>query len=68
MHLHRARKFHPSIDAPFQKGTDLLIPRLPFSRLVRELARQRTFEEIRFSADALEALQEATEMYAVHIF
>ena len=51
----------------FQKSSELLIPKLPFSRLVREIARgQRT--ELRFQSTALEALQEAAEAYLTSLF
>ncbi len=41
--------------------------RLPFQRLVRELAREHN-AELRFQASALLALQEATESYLVGLF
>jgi histone H3 len=51
----------------YQKSTDLLIRKLPFSRLVREIAQD--FEiDIRFQSTAILALQEATEAYLVSLF
>lgn len=50
-----------------QKGTDLLIPRLPFQRLVREIARGYN-QEIRFSIQGLMALQESAECYLSGLF
>jgi len=51
----------------YQKSTDLLIGRLPFQRLVREIASDyRT--DIRFQAAAIAALQEAAESYLVGLF
>ena len=47
-----------------QKGTDLLIRKLPFSRLVREVA-QDFKPEARFTSPAIQAFQEASEAYAV---
>ena len=41
-----------------QKGTDLLIRKLPFSRLVREVA-QDFKSEARFTSPAIQAFQEA---------
>ena len=41
----------------YQKSTDLLIKKLPFQRLVRELAQDLT-TDIRFQAGAMLALQE----------
>ena len=47
----------------FQKSTDLLIRKLPFQRLVREIA-----GELRFQTQAILALQEAAEAYLVGLF
>ena len=48
----------------YQKSTDLLIRKLPFQRLVREVAQDfRT--DLRFQAAAVLALQEASESYLV---
>jgi histone H3 len=54
----------------YQKSTDLLIRKLPFQRLVREIAQQHTHAEsgIRFQTGALAALQEASEAYLVGLF
>ncbi len=52
----------------YQKSTNLLIPRLPFSRLVREIAMNQTVKDIRFKSTALMALQEACEAYIVQLF
>jgi histone H3/H4 len=51
----------------FQKTTVLLLRKLPFQRLVRELA-QEFKKELRFQAVALLALQEAAEAYLVSLF
>jgi histone H3/H4 len=42
----------------------MLIPKLPFQRLVRDIARQEN-SDLRFQAQALIALQEASEAYLV---
>ena len=56
----------------YQKSTNLLIPRLPFQRLVREIAQEFTHpstgEQVRFQAEALAALQEAAENYLTGLF
>ncbi|KAF8076493.1 histone-fold-containing protein, partial [Lyophyllum atratum] len=59
----------------YQKSTDLLIRRLPFSRLVREVALDMVTDEndytesgLRWQSSAILALQEATEAYLVHLF
>ena len=50
----------------YQKSTELLIRRMPFQRLVREIAQEfRT--DLRFQSTALVALQEAAEAYLVHL-
>ena len=48
----------------YQKSTDLLVRRLPFQRLVREIA-QGFKEELRFQSSAILATQEASEAYLV---
>lgn len=51
----------------YQKSTELLIRKLPFQRLVREIA-QETRTELRFQSTAIAALQEAAEAYLVSLF
>jgi len=51
----------------YQKSTNLLIPKLPFQRLVRELA-QEFKSDLRFQANAITALQEAAEAYLIGLF
>ena len=51
----------------YQKSTDSLIPKLPFSRVVKEIA-QKYKPDVRFQAAALEALQMATEAHMVSLF
>ncbi|KFD49297.1 hypothetical protein M513_09849 [Trichuris suis] len=51
----------------YQKSTELLIRRLPFQRLVREIA-QDFKTDLRFQMSAVLALQEATEAYMVGLF
>ena len=48
----------------FQKSTELLIRRMPFQRLVREIA-QTYSPYLRFQSGAILALQEAAEAYLV---
>ncbi len=50
----------------YQKSTDFLLRRAPFRRLVREVA-QDFKSDLRFSKDALEALQEASESFLVDL-
>ena len=49
----------------YQKSTELLIRKLPFQRLVRELAQDLGKINIRFQNGAIMALQEASEAYLV---
>lgn len=51
----------------YQRSTELLIRRLPFQRLVREIAQEHV-TDIRFQGQALAALQEAAEAYLVGLF
>ena len=51
----------------FQKSTDLLIRKLPFQRVVREIAQQFK-SDLRFQSQAILALQEASEAYLVGLF
>lgn len=51
----------------FQKSTDLLLRKLPFQRLVREIA-EDVKRDLRFQGTAILALQEATEAYLVGLF
>ena len=51
----------------YQKSTELLIRKLPFQRLVREVA-QAYKSDLRFQSHAILALQEAAEMYLVQLF
>ena len=51
----------------YQKGCELLIKKLPFQRLVREVA-QKINPELRFQSTAILALQEAVESFLVNMF
>jgi histone H3 len=51
----------------YQKSTNLLIKRLPFHRLVREIT-QDIRGDLRYQTVALDALQEASEAYLVGLF
>ena len=51
----------------YQKSTELLIKKLPFQRLVREVA-QGQKDDLRFTSSAMLALQEASEAFLVQLF
>ena len=53
----------------FQKTTHMLIPRLSFARVVKEISELVAINSrMRWQAQALEALQVAAEDYLVHLF
>jgi len=76
----KKRRFRPGTVAlreirKYQRSTDLLIRKLPFSRLVREVAQDMTTQSndytevgLRWQSSAILALQEAAEAYLVHLF
>ena len=51
----------------YQKSTEIFIRKLPFQRLVREIA-QEFKTDLRFQSSAVLALQEASESYLVGLF
>lgn len=51
-----------------QRTTNLLLRKLPFARLVRELQSPFTKQPFRWQAEALLALQEAAEAHLVRLF
>merc|ERR1712139_503770 len=64
----KPRRYRPGTKAlmeikKLQKGTDLLLRKLPFQRLVREMA-----QDLQFQSQAMAALQEATEAYMISLF
>jgi histone H3 len=75
----KKKRFRPGTVAlreirKYQKSTDLLIRKLPFQRVVREVA-QNLFNDgkihldgLRFQTSAMDALQEAAEHYLVDLF
>ncbi|KAJ8938523.1 hypothetical protein NQ314_011466 [Rhamnusium bicolor] len=51
-----------------QNSTSLCIPRLPFSRLIREILMEFDPIDRRIQVEALLALQEAAEVYLTYLF
>ncbi|KFD68660.1 hypothetical protein M514_19103 [Trichuris suis] len=49
----------------YQKGTELLLRRAPFQRVVRDVTRRLGKPDLKFKRIALEALQTAAEAYLV---
>ncbi|XP_037607796.1 histone H3-like centromeric protein A [Sebastes umbrosus] len=69
----KRRRFRPGTRAlieirKFQKSTDLLLRKGPFSRLVREVCQSFSSEALRWQVFALLALQEAAEAFLVMLF
>jgi histone H3 len=70
--IKKAHRFKPGTVAlreirRYQKSSELLIRRLPFQRLVREIAVDFK-TDLRFQAAAVEALQDSAEAYLVGLF
>ena len=70
--LKRPHRYRPGTVAlreirTYQKSTDLLLRKLPFQRLVREIAEDFK-NSLRFQSTAVLALQEASESYLVSLF
>ncbi len=68
----KAHRYRPGTVAlrqirKYQKSTDLLIRKVPFQRLVREIATE-FLKDVRFQSAALLALQEAAEAYLTSVF
>ena len=51
----------------YQKSTELLLRKLPFQRLIREISREYK-ADLRFQSSAVLAMQEAAESYLVGLF
>lgn len=73
----RKRRYKPGTVAlkeirRYQRSYDLLIAKLPFARLVREVALDllpaEVGAELRWQSHAIQALQEAAEAFMVHLF
>ena len=69
----RKRRFRPGTVAlreirKYQKSTKLLIRKIPFQRLVREIVYKMKHKFFKFQSTALLALQEASEEFLVNMF
>lgn len=69
----KKRRYRPGTVAireirKFQKSTELLIRKLPFQRLVKEVAQDVSTTPMRFQSIAILALQEAAEAYLTGLF
>ena len=76
--VRKPRRFRPGTVAlreirKYQKSTELLIRKIPFQRLVRQVCQSLESRlglgyQLRFQSLALEALQEGAETYLVNMF
>ncbi|KAJ8367033.1 hypothetical protein AAFF_G00333700 [Aldrovandia affinis] len=71
--VRRRNRFRPGTRAlmeirKYQKSTDLLLRKGPFSRVVREVCQSFSKLHLRWQAMALLALQEASEAFLVRLF
>jgi histone H3 len=67
--MKKSRRFRPGTVAlrqirKFQKGTNTLIRKAPFQRMVREVANTQK-DGLRWQSAAVAAMQEATESYVI---
>jgi histone H3 len=70
--VRKPHRYHPGTVAlrdirRYQRSTELLIRKLPFRRLVRDIV-AGIVGEVRFTGEAMEALHEAAEDYIVRLF
>ena len=69
----KKRKYRPGTRAlmeirHYQKSVEFLIRKLPFQRVVREIAQDiGAIDDLRFTPDAIFALQEAAEVFLVNL-
>ena len=69
----KRRRYRPGTRAlmeiqQYQKSVEFLIRKLPFQRVVREIAQEiGTIDDLRFTPDAIFALQEASEVFLVNL-
>ena len=71
--LRKSRRFRPGTVAlreirKYQKTTELLIQKIPFQRLIREITYEMRDNSWRFRPQALLALQEASDYFLVNMF
>ena len=71
--VRKPRRFRPGTVAlreirKYQKSTELLIRKIPFQRLVREVVYELKGKDYKFQSTALLALQEASESFLVNMF
>lgn len=71
--VRKPRRYRPGTVAlkeirRYQRSTELLLRKMPFQRLVREITHNLIRSQYRFQSTSLLALQEACEAYMVGLF
>ena len=71
--IRKKRRFRPGTVAlrqirKYQKSTELLIRKLPFQRLLREVVYEMKKKDYRFQSTAILAMQEAAEAFLIRMF
>ena len=71
--IRKKRRFRPGTIAlrqirKYQKSTELLIRKLPFQRLLREVVYEMKKKDYRFQSTAILAMQEAAEAFLIRMF
>ena len=71
--VRKPRRFRPGTVAlreirKYQKSTELLIRKLPFQRLLREIVYEMKKKDYRFQSTAILAMQEGAEAFLVRMF
>ena len=71
--VRKARRFRPGTVAlrqikKYQRSTELLIRKLPFQRLLREVVYDMKKKDYRFQSTVILAMQEAAESFLVRMF
>ena len=71
--LKKPRRYRPGTVAlreirKYQRSTELLIRKLPFQRLLREIVFEMKKKDYRFQSTAILAMQEAAEAFLVRMF
>mmetsp|Transcript_56565 Transcript_56565/g.89643 ORF Transcript_56565/g.89643 Transcript_56565/m.89643 type:complete len:144 (-) Transcript_56565:69-500(-) len=73
--IKKPHRYRPGVIAlreirKFQRSTELLLRKLPFQRVVREIAQslQDSNDDVKFQSQAIVALQEAAEAFLVGMF
>ena len=71
--VRKPRRFRPGTVAlrqirKYHKSTELLIRKLPFQRLLREIVYEMKKKDYRFQSTAILAMQEAAEAFLVRMF